>query len=312
VEFELAAFRFLFRALDGVYFPPGKSANIFRGALGTVLRRLACHPDCPGARQCPQRDRCAYSRLFEPVLDSGPSGLADPPRPFVLRPRFEEGRRLPAGSTLCLDLHLFDVRDFFLPILIVALSEVARAGPGPGHGHVELREVHSLGTDGQAQVCLFGGGRMQVEAVPPPLRIEVADVGREARRIRVEFIAPTELKAGGQVITRPEFSVLLARVRDRIATLDHLYGGGTLTFDWQALAERAAAVRIAAEQLRWEHVERRSSRTGQTHPLGGFVGWVEYEGHLGPFLGLLTAGKWTGVGRQTVWGKGAYEFSVLG
>lgn len=307
MEFEVAAFRFLFCAMDGGYFPPGKSANIFRGALGTVLRKLACHPDCPGARQCPQRDRCAYSRLFEPVLDSGPSGLADPPRPFVLRPRFEEGRQLPAGSTLCLDLHLFDVRDFFLPILIVALSEVARAGPGPGHGHAELREVHSLGADGQAQVCLFAGGRMQVEAMPPPLRIEVADAGREARRIRVGFTEPTELKAGGQVIARPEFPVLLARLRDRIATLDHLYGSGTVTFDWQALAVRAAAVRIAAEQLRWEHVERRSSRTGQTHPLGGFVGWVEYEGHLGPFLGLLNAGRWTGVGRQTVWGKGAYE-----
>lgn len=134
MQFEIAAFRFQFRALDGLYFPPGKSANVFRGALGTTLRKLACHQDCPGARQCHWRDRCAYSRLFEPVLDSGPSGLADPPRPFVLRPRFEEGRRLPSGSILDLDLHLFDLRGSFLPILIVTLSEVARNGLGPGHG----------------------------------------------------------------------------------------------------------------------------------------------------------------------------------
>jgi hypothetical protein len=41
--------------------------------------------------------------------------------------------------------------------------------------------------------------------------------------------------------------------------------------------------------------------------LGGFVGDAEYEGELGEFMAYLLAGKWTGVGRQTVWGKGELE-----
>jgi hypothetical protein len=49
---------------------------------------------------------------------------------------------------------------------------------------------------------------------------------------------------------------------------------------------------------------RRSSRTGQVHPIGGFVGEAEYEGELGEFVPYLKVAKWTGVGRQTVWGKG--------
>ena len=36
--FEFYRFRFHFRALDPVHFPAGKSANIVRGAFGTVLR----------------------------------------------------------------------------------------------------------------------------------------------------------------------------------------------------------------------------------------------------------------------------------
>jgi len=51
-------------------------------------------------------------------------------------------------------------------------------------------------------------------------------------------------------------------------------------------------------------VHRQSSRTGQVHSIGGFVGEAEYEGELSEFLPYLRAAKWTGVGRQTVWGKG--------
>jgi CRISPR/Cas system endoribonuclease Cas6 (RAMP superfamily) len=54
-------------------------------------------------------------------------------------------------------------------------------------------------------------------------------------------------------------------------------------------------------------VERRSSRTGQTHSIGGFVGEAEYEGDLAEFVPYLKAAKWVGVGRQTVWGKGEID-----
>jgi len=39
--FEFFRFRFHFRALDQVHFPQGKSANVVRGAFGTVLRDAA-------------------------------------------------------------------------------------------------------------------------------------------------------------------------------------------------------------------------------------------------------------------------------
>ncbi len=288
MEFRLALCRFVFRTLDEVRIPRGKGANIFRGALGLALRRIACVEACPGPRRCELRDHCAYARLFEPVLETGPSGLADPPRPFVLRPHFNEGS-FPAGALLPLDLHLFDLREDFLPVLTTALTDVAQTGFGPGRGRAEL-----------------------IRAEPPtPIAISLTDAAPQVNRIRVDFTTPTELKAGRELVLQPDFAVLLARVRDRVATLDHLYGTGEVVFDWNGLAEQAAAVRLVSAQLRRAHVERRSSRTGRIHPLGGFIGPLEYEGAIGPFMGLLRAGVWTGVGRQTVWGKGAYTMTVL-
>jgi hypothetical protein len=62
--------------------------------------------------------------------------------------------------------------------------------------------------------------------------------------------------------------------------------------------------------MRHEEVERRSSRTGRTHSIGGFVGSAEYEGDFAEFLPYLEAAQWTGVGRQAVWGKGEIKAVV--
>src|SRR5579863_6461155 len=68
--FDLYALRFHFCARAPLDFPADESTNTLRGRFGAALR---------------QGDPGAYQRLFAPVSEEGPSGLHDPPRPFVLR-----------------------------------------------------------------------------------------------------------------------------------------------------------------------------------------------------------------------------------
>jgi hypothetical protein len=310
VHFEVSAFRFEFRSIDSICLPPRKAGNVFRGVLGESLQRVACRSDCPGAKICPHRRECVYARFFEPVLDGGPSGLADPPRPFVLRPGVIEAGDLPPGSQFLLDVHIFDTRTVFLPSLIAALSQLSESGLGPGRGRAELVRVHSVDATGASGALVFEPGRV-VGPPPAPLRLPLDPLPADAvTRMRVRFVTPVELKLGGGVVGHPEFGVLMARVRDRIASLDHLYGSGKVRFDWNAMAHLAGRVRIVESTLEWENIHRRSSKTGQRHPIGGLTGAVEYEGPLGAFVPLMSAGMWTGVGRQTVWGKGAYRIEV--
>jgi hypothetical protein len=70
-------------------------------------------------------------------------------------------------------------------------------------------------------------------------------------------------------------------------------------------------VRTLGCDIQSVRVTRRSSRTGQRHPIGGFTGSAEYEGDLGEFLPYLEAARWTGVGRQTVWGNGEIAITEL-
>lgn len=310
MTFELSVLRFEFRAVDEIYLPHGKTANTFRGALGELLRRVSCRPDCPGAKQCPHRSECAYARFFEPTLEVGPSGLADPPRPFVLRPEFPEAQHLHPGSPLVLRMHLFDVRTPFLPYLIAALTQLAQSGLGPGRGRARLERVSSTDMSGRMRAPLYSNGRMLVDSSPQPVRLSLDPVDEPVESVRIRFVTPTELKSDGQPVSRPEFGVLIARLRDRIAALDRLYGNGVVEFDWKGVADAAMGAKIVAESLRLESVERRSTRTGQVHPIGGFTGWVQYEGDLRRFLPILRVGQWTGVGRQTVWGKGAFRIEM--
>ena len=304
MDFSLFPWRFCFTATDPLQFPPGKSANILRGAFGTIFRNIACASGCPGAKSCDVRHTCAYARTFEPRGDSGgPSGLADWPRPFVFRAAHLDGQTLRPGDRFHFDLNVFDLRDPVLPYFVLTFAQLAGEGLGPRRGRARLESVW------QQERCLFHSNRFQVKEVEP-LTLGLTPVPAPIEKITVGFLTPMELKSNEGLASKPEFGVLFSRARDRVSTLRELYGAGPLDLDFRAMGDRARGVRMTAYNGKHVAVERTSSRTGQTHSIGGITGVAVYEGHLAEFVPILRAAEWTGVGRQTVWGKGHIRVDV--
>ena len=255
-QFSLAARR-------TIQFPQGMAGNVLRGALGSALRDIAPAAD--------------YTRVFRPSAGGlGPSGLADRPRPFVLRAASLDGATFQRGDRFFFGLNLFDARDATLELFARAFGQWADL----------LTVEHS---------------EMIVDL--SPLRAPVS-------RVRIDFQTPTELKTAGEM-SEPDFSVLVARARDRISTLRSLYGAGPLEIDFRALTEQSSSVKTAQIDLRQVTLERRSSRTGQRHGIGGFIGFAEYEGDLAEFVPYLKAAYWTGVGRHCTWGTGQIATTIL-
>ena len=212
--------------------------------------------------------------MFAPTSKAGPSGIVDQPRPFVFRASHLDGLTIAPDETFHFDFHWFNMRRESLDTVIHAFRELPVA---------ELADVQ--GADDPIELCLD-------------------PAGDPVNRIAIRFQTPTELKADGQIIERPEFGVLAARIRDRISTLRALYDDGPLPIDFREFGERAARIQMTRCDIRKVEASRRSGRTGQVHSLGGFVGEAEYEGDLTEFVPYLEAARWTGVGRQTAWGKG--------
>lgn len=290
MTFDFYSFRFVFSAIDPILFPQGQPGNILRGAFGNAFRGVICSGDCPGAKLCSSRDVCDYARIFEPsVSGSGPSGLRDRPRPFVFRAAYLDGRKIQAGERFWFDVHLFETRNPPLESFALAFARLAKEGLGPLRGRADLVSVEQ-------------------RPVSIPLQANPADV----RSVRIEFVTPTELKSGDRVAQQPEFDVLFARARDRVSALRALYGAGPLEIDFRAMGERATAIRTTRCDLRHVAAERRSSRTGKVHSIGGFVGLSEYEGLLAEFLPYIEAAQWTGIGRHCVWGNGELRLEIPG
>ncbi|HEX4748160.1 MAG TPA: CRISPR system precrRNA processing endoribonuclease RAMP protein Cas6 [Bryobacteraceae bacterium] len=260
--FRVRPVRFHFLARDPLHFEVGKAANSLRGALGTVL---------------------AHDIFRASGSSAGPSGFADPPRPFVFRAAHLEETTIAADEEFYFDMNLFDTRQALVEALAVAYSQ--------------LKTLY--------------GRKVELAAVAP---LDVVDIelsrGREAgciSEIIVRFVTPIELKGGDMLVSQPDFGALARRVRDRVSTLSQLYGSGALDINFSAFGQRADEVRTIRCDVIHHELARRSTRTGQVHPIGGFTGEACYSGKLAEFLPYLQAAQWTGVGRHTVWGNGAIE-----
>jgi hypothetical protein len=227
------------------------SANTLRGAFGSALKKT---------------DADAYARFFAPkrAAGSGPSGLADPPRPFVFR----------MLGPLEVGMNIFLTREPAVELFTRVMAEL---------------------------------GTLSSVSGTEPLGLPLSASEGRVRRVRVHFLTPTELKR----VEQPEFGILLARIRDRVSTLLELYGDGPLAIDFKTFGEHAGRVSMTRCELIPVTAERTSRGTGQRHSLGGFTGVTEYQGDLTEFLPYLEIARWTGVGRQTVWGKGEISYETL-
>jgi CRISPR-associated endoribonuclease Cas6 len=214
-----------------------------------------------------------YERFFEPrqAPGGGPSGFANRPRPFVLRASHLEGKTFERGESFRVDLHLF--RNAPEELFTGALERI--------------RVGRLSGIDSQAVV------------------VSLVNRNRGIRSLQVCFATPTELKTDGELAEVPLFATLFSRARDRIRAL----AGHPLDLDFAGMAERARNISLVSHDLKHVRFARTSSKNKQTHPLGGFRGDAFYAGDLDEFIPLLEAACWTGVGRQTVWGKGAIQVS---
>ena len=287
--FDFYSYRFVFSAIDKIVFPSGQPGNILRGAFGKAFRRTVCDRECSGARTCSRRHSCTYARIFEPCgARKGPSGLLNWPRPFVFRAAYLDNRTVGPGERFWFDVNLFETQSPPFEQLAETFANLAKDGLGPSRGRADLVSVEQ-------------------RSISVPLTASC-----DVEKLDVEFVTPTELKAGEQIASEPDFGTLFARARDRISTLRSLYGPGPLPIDFKGLGRRAASVRTAHCDVRHVEHTRRSSRTGQVHSIGGFVGRVEYEGKVGEFLPILQAACWTGVGRQCTWGKGEFRLAQPG
>jgi hypothetical protein len=284
--------------------------NVLRGAFGKVFQRSICDQDCPGTRNCPRREVCAYAMLFEPGWRNEGSnfGAGDAPRAFLFRPTQHPDPSFGSGQPLHFELRLFgqaiEVAQFF----IHAFQSMMRQGLQGVRVH--LHSVHTLDWKSASQGELVTEGKLTRSS---PHTLTLADLHIPPcpqTPVQIHFLTPTLLNFNKSEQRIPTLEALICRLRDRLSFLSLLYEGCQWQADYSAIGKVAASARRLVHHGQWHSTQRHSSRTGQTMPLSGYRGSVVYEDVHPDLWPLLVYGQETHVGSHAVWGNGGYHIDV--
>lgn len=284
----------------------------------------------------------AIRRLLAELDEDNPRGQ-DVPRPYVIEPpqlpaAYETGHIVAPGQTFSFGITLFgDAMEAF-PVLVMAMKHAEGRGlgrflPSPqtlsqaerGSTRGRFRVLRAFAQNPLTRITqefLAPGERW---VVTPQVCITHDDIARQAAldaeaqscRLRIHFHTPMTLKAQGEVIQQPHFSVLIHRLIERLSQLSTTYSGDLLpclpaTRDAKnALLRQADAVRLVTDRTRWATVRGRSDRTRASTNLSGFIGTADFEGDFAPFFPILRWGEFSHAGNHAVKGNGVFRIQVL-
>lgn len=247
----------------------------FRGAFGYALAQVLARDETISEFS----DKVDLYKAFFMTENNDPtvSRNHNPSKPFVLRGYFTR----PDRKSFILEVILLGVATEYESFFDKVIETIGYMGVGRRNAVCKCLKLSS-----------------RIVEVDFPVSYEIL----------IDFITPTRLKSQAQIFFEEvPFSVLFARLYDRIAEIASYYNDMTLNQDdEQAHYLKCLSAGIDSEKVNggYYQVSRTSSRTGDQIKLDGFVGQMRYIGDFSPFADTLKYLPWVHVGRFSVFGCG--------
>ncbi|GIW48399.1 MAG: CRISPR-associated protein Cas6 [Deltaproteobacteria bacterium] len=311
--FRVSVIRFNLRAKEPIILPHTKGVAL-RGAIGISLKKTVCtyrdiNKECGS---CMLNTVCPYPAAFEPLrnnLEVWGRRFLNPPRPFVIKPFQGEKTSLEKEEPFHFDLVVIGKAISLIPYFTLAVKELSEKGIGKTRGKFVIEGIKTLNYRMGFWKDIFNLGKgvftERVEEINWGDFVEKS-AELDQNRITLLFVTPTKIRFQGKVIFNPDFTHIIKRLTERILSLYALYCNGTA--DEKAFPlHKASYVKTVSRKVRWIDTNRQSTKTGNTHPIGGFTGSISFEGELRDFLPLLLAGELIHIGKNTTFGNGWYK-----
>lgn len=311
LQIKTAKFRLPLTAQTGLSvreLPPA-----FRSRLGYLLKGRFCpyadfkSRSCAG---CGHEAFCLYVELFSPTVKAVGAACKgagrvhqSPPRPFTLDilPVTEPAR------TFVLELTLFgdQIISCYRPMLESLYHAAVCLGMGrkeislaPGAWHAVVPKE----TNGTWGVAILEQGAFPASGPGSSLEDWIRVLPPVENNAEFYFRTPVQLS---RLAGKLEFPVLIQSVIARLRDLKRIYCASDNDmghFSKQFWA-KSGAIRLLSD-LGTENFEWYSHHRQKQIHLGGLTGSMIFKGDMMPFLPLLAAGFFTGLGRKTVYGLG--------
>jgi hypothetical protein len=249
------------------------------------------------------------------------------PRPYIISPPYKERGHYERGEHFCFGFTLMGNAAKLYPYVIRTFQEMEQNNIGHPlselngrRGKICLNAIHVFHPITGEKRLLWERGVKHPEI--PRLCVTAADISARASqlptdRLTINFLSPTRLIADERVQRHFDFSILVARLAQRLEQILQEYGESVANESlvpgkawYLSLKGQAAHIHIEQDERRWVNVSSYSTRQKQSMPIGGIVGKVSFTGDMGPFRELLAWGEILRVGKNIVKGGGAYRLEV--
>lgn len=265
---------------------------IVRSILGKELRSLCCISHQNQCDSCLYNQTCAYSWIFETILDKQNTSLPGRERgihPWALQLIDSDEKRLDFILTLC------GKANDYLQYIYAAFKRGEQKGIGKDRIPYIVEGPFCKGEN------LISDDGNYVASVPP----EVFELNEDCNttadvRCKVNLVTPLRITKDGKNCKRLEAGQFFPCINRRIRALVSLYGesSGEKPYTFSEIT-------LSDIQLHYEKMNRWSARQKTVQNLGGIQGSFILDGQISAFEeSLLNAAILFGAGKLTNFGLG--------
>ena len=296
---DFASFQFELIAKDELNLPLYKG-SAFRGLFGHALKSTVCVTKMSSCDGCLLRENCAYAYIFETYNNRNENVV----HPFIIEPPMIERTMFPPGDMLKVNVILIGKAIDYLPYVVYTFRQMGQRGIGTKRGKFWLQCVtvgEKVVYDFQEQLVHKNFNSDDLFKLP----IE------KAEHIKINFITPTAIKEKGRVVNDIEFLTLIKALKRRVKAIN-IYHDGNSGFKFEYDLAHVSSIAVKTKKLKPYMWKRYSNRQEKSINFSGFIGELELEGDLTPYMPLLKIGEIIHVGRGTVYGMGKYQMINIG
>jgi len=173
-----------------------------------------------------------------------------------------------------------------------------------------------LGVDGGAagverHGLAVKGGHLRLVSVSGGRRALAVGGERGARRVRLTLTTPTLIRSGNATCLDPA-RLGIAVLQQAVVRTVSLYNAFFAPRDAKLPFVEADFPQVVLTGHRLFHYQlpRQSYRQGRWMDFDGVVGWLEWEGDVGPLIPWLRAAEVVHVGQKATFGLGRVELTI--
>ncbi len=272
--------------------------STIRGGFGYTLRSIVCTTPDKNCLNCLLKNNCAYSYLIETSPQKESSRLKkyeSVPRPFTMRSTQN-------GSMFYINLTLIGNSIIYLPYFIYTFNKLGKRGIGKKRIKFIVQRVE---TENKKLVYPIDNNEFDSSIKPDSLSVYI---GRSKRnKVEINFYTPLVIRKNGKILKSFDTHAFFTTLLRRVTNLNAFHGKNkNIDIDPKILLSTVDTIKTESF-LKPVNKSRFSTRQKTYIDYSGMKGKVIFKGNVGKLIPLLKAGEILSVGKNTVFGYGAYS-----